>query len=625
VVAAGAVGSTYLLLRNRAGLPGLSPAFGTRVSSNGDYLGWVRDCRTGPTANGDRPPRYLNPSVGPVITTAIKVDEQASSCGRGFLLQDAGAPSFADWMWQITEVRGDLWRARGPLLRRLIDRLRGRRDTDASELAALMLGDAHSSAAMMPVLGMGRDVPNGRYRLRGSRLELDWRTDPSSDYFDAIRGRFEQLAAALGGEFMRDPLDRRHRAVAAHPVGGCPMGDDSRHAVVDRWGRVYGQPGLWGRGRVGAAGAGRPEPELHDRGARRPLRGRDARAPGRLAGAMNGIRFHERMSGWLSFDQLSYNQAASHGERAGIACEQQLEIEIDDIDRFISDPGHLARVEGSVTCEELGGELTVQPGSTFELFVGPPGSRPQADALPAVPARHLRPGTDAERFQGPARRPNLDIWSDTSRLFVRVLCGHVERDPDGPQDTVATGILYISHAGLLRMLTTFRGGGRGRSRSSVRSVLEFDRFFLSELKRIYGGEAESTSSEDWPAPTSLDPRWQGHPPGERHELPGKPGIWREIIGYDAGDPEHTQLTLHHLVGEHEPHLGPLLMIPGAGVRPNLFYDSPRRPTVAEAMLAEGYDVWIQGGGPRSTCRPARTRSIRRPSTTIPRRSARSCS
>jgi cholesterol oxidase len=239
VLAAGAVGTTYLLLSNRAGLPGLGPALGTRVSSNGDYLGWIRNCRDGGA------PRYLNPSVGPVITAAIKVDERASACGRGFLLQDAGAPSFADWLWQISEVPGDAWRARGALLGRLIDRLRGRRDTDASELVALMLGDAHASAAMMPVLGMGRDIPNGRYTLRGSRLELDWRTDPSAAYFDAIRARFEQLAGALGGEFMRDPLDRRRRAVAAHPVGGCPMGADARRAVVDPWGRAYGQPGLW--------------------------------------------------------------------------------------------------------------------------------------------------------------------------------------------------------------------------------------------------------------------------------------------------------------------------------------------------------------------------------------------
>jgi cholesterol oxidase len=239
VLAAGAVGTTYLLLSNRATLPGLSPALGTRVSSNGDYIGWVRNCRAGGS------PRYLNPSVGPVITAAIKVDERASSCGRGFLLQDAGAPSFADWLWHTSEVPGDVWRARWALLRRLIGRLRGRRDTDASELVALMLGDAHASAAMMPVLGMGRDIPNGRYRLRGSRLELDWRIDPSAGYFDAMRARFEQLAGALGGEFTRDPLDRRHRAIAAHPVGGCPMGTDARHAVVDRHGRVYGQPGLW--------------------------------------------------------------------------------------------------------------------------------------------------------------------------------------------------------------------------------------------------------------------------------------------------------------------------------------------------------------------------------------------
>jgi cholesterol oxidase len=243
VLAAGAVATPFLLLANRAGLPGLSRALGTRVSGNGDYLGWVRDCRLPDRgANGWR---YLDPSRGPVITASIEVSDEDSAAGRGFVIQDAGAPAFTEWLWQMTELPGDVVRTVRPRLRALLDRLRGRRDTEVSALAAATLGDAHASAAMMPVLGMGRDVPNGRYRLQGKRLELDWSGKLSDAYYDAMRARLGELAGALGGTFMRDPLDLSRRSISVHMVGGCPMALDPRTGVVDAWGRVYGEPGLW--------------------------------------------------------------------------------------------------------------------------------------------------------------------------------------------------------------------------------------------------------------------------------------------------------------------------------------------------------------------------------------------
>ncbi|MGB0095775.1 MAG: GMC family oxidoreductase [Solirubrobacteraceae bacterium] len=241
VLAAGAVATPHLLLSNRAGLPRLSHALGSRVSGNGDYIGWIRDCRN-PSGTGWR---YLEPSRGPVITASIEVDEHSSPSGRGFLIQDAGAPNFADWLWQSTELPGDLIRMARPLRRLLRDRLRGRRDTEAAAVAAGLLGDAHASAAMLPVLAMGRDVPNGRYRLQGKRLELDWRPELSDPYYDGLRERMRELARSLGGRFMPNPLDRRGRSISVHMVGGCPMGTSSREGVVDPWGRVFGHPGLW--------------------------------------------------------------------------------------------------------------------------------------------------------------------------------------------------------------------------------------------------------------------------------------------------------------------------------------------------------------------------------------------
>ena len=69
VLAAGTFGTTYLLLRNRVALPGLSGALGTRFSGNGDLLGLVMD------SSRDGVARDLGANTGPVITTAIRVPD----------------------------------------------------------------------------------------------------------------------------------------------------------------------------------------------------------------------------------------------------------------------------------------------------------------------------------------------------------------------------------------------------------------------------------------------------------------------------------------------------------------------------------------------------------------------
>jgi len=210
VLAAGTFGSTALLLRNRAALPALSPRLGRGFSGNGDLLLFLRGAD-----------RYLDPATGPVITASVRVSDAESPSGRGFLIQDAGAPAFSEWLWQGLELPGDLWRA----VRR--------------RSAAEAFGTARASAAMAPLLGMGRDVPGGRMRLRGDRLELTWRGTASRAYFEGLEATARRLGDALGGRVFR--LGGRFaRLLSVHPLGGCAMGRSADDGVVDPFGRVFG-------------------------------------------------------------------------------------------------------------------------------------------------------------------------------------------------------------------------------------------------------------------------------------------------------------------------------------------------------------------------------------------------
>jgi cholesterol oxidase len=241
ILAAGAVGTPRLLLANRGSLPGLSRATGTRVSANGDALIIIRDARR--RVNGEVEPRYLDPSRGPVITASMTVPESRSPSGRGHRVQDGGAPILADWMWESLELPTLPWRMRRTILGEIRGALLGRRDTNLSaELAQLFTDD---SAALMPLLGHGRDVPDGRYVLEDGRLDLDWSSEPSEEHYRALEGTFRQVNAALGAKVVRSPWKWLNRSVTIHPLGGCPMADDRRHGVVDPWGQVFGYPGLY--------------------------------------------------------------------------------------------------------------------------------------------------------------------------------------------------------------------------------------------------------------------------------------------------------------------------------------------------------------------------------------------
>jgi cholesterol oxidase len=91
---------------------------------------------------------------------------------------------------------------------------------------------------------MGRDVPDGRMRLRDGYLEVDWTTETSRAYFERVRGAMAAIARALGGRLKDNPTWYFRRVVTVHPLGGCPMGRTSKEGVVDAYGQVFGHPGL---------------------------------------------------------------------------------------------------------------------------------------------------------------------------------------------------------------------------------------------------------------------------------------------------------------------------------------------------------------------------------------------
>ncbi|HZN20799.1 MAG TPA: GMC family oxidoreductase [Micromonosporaceae bacterium] len=546
VLAAGTFGTTYLLLRNREQfLPRVSDALGTRFSGNGDLLGFLLGAKDPAAAGGHR---RIEGSRGPVITSAIRVGDANDHNGaggngtgdRGFYIEDAGYPVFAEWLVEAAQMRGILHRA----LRFAALHLRGRfgrtRSSNVSALVAGLLGPGRLGDGSLPLLGMGRDVPDGVMRLRRDRLEVDWTTATSAAYLARVRGTMRDIANELGARYQDNPLWWARKVVTVHPLGGAPMGRRPQEGTCDAFGEVFSYPGLYVLdgavlpGPVGpnpsltiaavadracdrmldksvtqaggpAAGGGRAA-STNGRGARAnghgaaaggraaTAGGHDDRAAGERAASaggpvpagppdagVTGLSFTEEMKGFVDRGDADPARAAEAGRRLDQRLMFHLTITVDDVDRFVDDPAQEGRAEGYVECGLLGGRLPVQRG-WFNLFTR--GAGPSRRRM--LYRLHLT-GGDGSPLTLVGHKdvhddPGFDVWRDTSTLYLRVLEGHVQPDGDESAGVVASGVITIHIPDFLRQLTTFRAHGPRPAHAMER----FGRLFLGELWDAYG-------------------------------------------------------------------------------------------------------------------------------------------
>jgi hypothetical protein len=311
-----------------------------------------------------------------------------------------------------------------------------------------------------------------------------------------------------------------------------------------------------------------------------------------------GVSWSETFTGRLAFGQADFNQAMlpANGEPVSAG----LTVVIDDLERFLAaqadggirDPEALpaAVTEGYLRCATFGGELQVREGS-FQAFV------PTAQAEPRD-ALHLRMRYDL-KLDGPGGRtyalegfklvendPGYDSWSDTTTLFIRICEG---------AEPVATGVLQISPRAFMRQLITFRATGPTLS-SRLRALARYQSYFGASLVRTYAGAPVSGSRPSFPVDRPPPP-WQPPAEPEFQRLAGT-RLARAIVPFTVPD-LNFPLNLHRLRaldsgGEPvAPRLGPVLLVPGSGVRAEMYYGQPVGTSCAEYLLDLGYDVWVE--------------------------------
>lgn len=236
VMGAGALGSTYLLMKNRGGLPGLSSRLGTQMCGNGDLLGFLLNAK-----NPDGTPTQVDAYRGPVITSTIRVERDQQLA----YIQDAGFPAFMSWMAESTQVGGNATRTLKVLWGRLMAKMRREWNPQLGADLQKLIGPGTMSSSSMPLLGMGIDMADGEFGLADNRLTCSWKIDRSTRHFAMAKETMETISGAMRGDFKINPTWFFRRVATVHALGGCPASVDPTEGVVDPWGQAHGVPGLW--------------------------------------------------------------------------------------------------------------------------------------------------------------------------------------------------------------------------------------------------------------------------------------------------------------------------------------------------------------------------------------------
>lgn len=223
VVAAGAVGSSQLLLRNKLlhkTLPGLSARLGQQYTTNGTYIGFAIRTKS-----------EVDPSGGPEITAGLDFNGPDGK-NQGVLMFDG---SFRGFNYDTFYVTGRLIR-----LNKLMIKL-----VSGGFALAQKIGVVKPETTL-PLLVIGRDNAVGQFSLNKKGLiQTDLNPQDNASFYKRADQHLKAFTQAIGARFLPFPYWKLQSKIdVPHNLGGVPMGNNADSGVVDHFGRVFGYDNL---------------------------------------------------------------------------------------------------------------------------------------------------------------------------------------------------------------------------------------------------------------------------------------------------------------------------------------------------------------------------------------------
>ena len=585
ILGAGTLGSTEILLRSaERGLP-LSSKLGTHFTGNGDVLGfgYNTDTEINGTGFGAHNPKGRE-KVGPCITSVIDLREQPE-LNQGMVIEEGSIPGAIGALLPLglgaaADLGGNkpagVWEAIQEKTRAL-----------ESLIGGPYVGAIRNTQTY---LIMTHDSGAGVMKLEDDRLRISWPGVGSEEIFVKANDNLKRATKPLGGVYAPNPTWHSLQTkslVSVHPLGGCIMGESAGQGVVNHKGQVF----------AGQNGATVYEGLYVDDGAVLPVplgvnpsltisavaertcaliaadRGWtiDYKAVSRPKAPVItavGVEFTETMKGFWAQGAADFETGASFGKEAANSFQFTLTIRGDDVNLMVKEPGHDARMSGTVLAPALSPTpLTVTDG-IFNLFVINPDQ---------VETRNMRYRMTLVSEEGKTwyfdgfkvvRDDSvLDIWHDTSTLYIALW----EGSSAGAE--LGKGILHIEPADFAKQMTTMQVTNAANEKERLESLAEFGSFFSGTLFETYGGIFSRTNAFNPDAPPRKRRALRVGAPVV-YSFPAKDGVALRLTRYQGGSK------------------GPVILSHGLGVSSLIFSLDTIETNMLEYLYSHGYDVWL---------------------------------
>ena len=250
ILSAGSLNSTEILLRSEMHGLSVSPALGTKFSGNGDFFGLAYNGDYETDVLGYNPGQVPgpgdSPEPGPNIVGLVRYTAGVAEEDR-IAVEDFSFPSS---FVQVSKAAFGAIRGQ--------DTVTGNEQAQAARLARDLdpndaLHDANGAMDhTMLYLVMGHDNARGvivfeaPFTEPDGRIRVSWDQAGQQQIFTRMNEELRRHARALRGSFIPNPtwsLLKLGHLITAHPLGGCPMGDDYLQGAVDPFNRVFAGDG----------------------------------------------------------------------------------------------------------------------------------------------------------------------------------------------------------------------------------------------------------------------------------------------------------------------------------------------------------------------------------------------
>ena len=214
----------------------------------------------------------------------------------------------------------------------------------------------------------------------------------------------------------------------------------------------------------------------------------------------------------------------------------------------------------------LSDEALMIEDATFQLFVDDESKPNTKNMIYSMKIRDTNNAKyDFYGYKIVKDNPNpLDIWADTSTLYVRILKDN---------NIIAKGIMRIEVNDFLKQMTTMKALNATSTAQRLGAISRFGQYFSKTLWTTYGS-VFSVATVFNPTAPNRKKRELSAPAPEVHFFETEDKVTLKLTRFKAGTK------------------GPVMLVHGLGVNSSIFSTDLIKTNLVEYLSAHDYDIWL---------------------------------